>query len=241
MTLVDMEQYSGPLPEAMVALGRGIDDEGNLSETSELRAKIAVDVALVLMPRVVVFSGGHSWVQERECADVPSEGAAMLARAMAWIDELGLTDDPRLAGVTWLAEGTSRSTAENLVNSKPMLGLSPGETLLILTDELHNSEGRVDDLGQLVFPDQNVYTYAVVPNTPLPGAEREEKLATYMTRAFMFRVQPGNGEAIMRRQGYLERANSWYRTAITGAQYPRRIAANLGWIMAGLRDRTPID
>lgn len=212
MHLTTPEFHTDVPIDAMLVLGRGIGGQGDLSETSKLRAEMALEIAFLALPRVVVFSGGHSWVQEREGVYVPSEGGAMLMHAIIRLGELGLADELKLAGVSLLAEEESTSTTGNMVNSKPMLGLSKGDTLAILTDGLHNQEGRVGDLARLVFPGQHICIIDTVPNTPLPGAEKEEKLATLMTKVFMFGVQPGNDKAIMRRQRCLEMANAAYRT-----------------------------
>jgi|GEM_PF-3516980 len=193
--------------DALLVLGRGIDESGVLSETSRLRAEMAVEIAQQLLPRVVVFSGGHSWVQELGGFEVPSEGAAMLDVARARYDQLGLT------GIELAAEVTSMSTVENMVNSRPQLGLRDGDRLGVLTDGLHDSRGRVSYLAKLVFSKQQIQVFDIVPNEPNPGAGSEERLATIMTKAAMLAVTPGNDAAIMRRQRLLERANATYRTS----------------------------
>ena len=203
MPLSNLATY--PAMDALLVLGRGIDEHGVLSETSQLRAALAVDIARIVAPRIVVFSGGHSWRQERAGEDVPSEGGAMLAFARARIGQNDLED------VTFLAEEQSLSTIENLVNSKPLLELSDGETLGVLTDVLHDQYGRVTYSTRLVFPKQHSHVLAITPNRASPDTEAEEKLATAAMKVFMFGVRRGNDAAIMRRQHLLEKANSAYR------------------------------
>jgi len=187
--------------DALLVLGRGIDERG-LSETSKLRARMAVDLALIALPSVVVFSGGHSWVQELEDREPPkSEGAEMLAEARSYIAELG---EGKFAGIRFLAEQTS--------TSKQLLGLPDrGGILGILTDEPHNREKRVDYLAKLVFPGTTVVVHDTVPNETTKAGDAEERLAALTTKVFMFGVRRGNSKAIMSRQRKLEKANALYR------------------------------
>jgi len=209
MSLNTLERGPEVVPaDALLVLGRGISEDGVLSETSRLRAEMAVDLARVAMPNVIVFSGGHSWVQEREGSKVPSEGEAMRKVAIAYLGEASL------GSTALLAEEKSHSTVENMVNSKPLLNLAPGQRLDILTDELHDKEGRVTYLANLIYPDQKVRVITSVPNTVEQGAEAEEKKATMMTKLFMRGVRPGNDKAAMRHQHALEKANSFYRSLL---------------------------
>ncbi len=193
------------LPVDPLVLGRGINKEGILSPTGVERSKVAVQIARMLVPKVVVFSGGHSWRQELTGAEMPSEGDAMLAYAQEYMG----TDIP--PATQFLAEGKSTSTVENMVNSKPLLGLSENQSSLgILSDGLHFSQGRIEFLAGLVFPGSRICPFYVAKEET-PEAVREEKLITIMTKAFMIGVRAGDSRAIMRRQRGLESVNAVYR------------------------------
>lgn len=198
-----------PQLDALLVLGRGIDEYGQLSETSRLRTRMAVDLALIAMPSVVVFSGGSSWKQRLEGEEPPiSEGAGMLAEAREYIAELG---EEKFAGITlFLDEKESGSTTENMEKSRGLLNLPKrGGVLGIMTDELHNREKRVDFLAKLVFPKTAIVVYDTVPNPDITEADVAlEKKTALATRVAMFGVWRGHGKAIMRRQRMLERANA---------------------------------
>jgi hypothetical protein len=226
----NLKGYRVPLPEitppqpidALLVLGRGIEPDGTLSQTGFERAEVAVDIARRLIPRVVVFSGGHSWVQALEGITPPSEGGAMLAHASRFID-----DDLR-SRTRFLAEETSTSTVANMVNSRPQLGLSEsGARLGILSDSLHFRFGRAQRLARLVFPN-TVITPLQIDREETPGSVRDEKLTALMTRVAMAGVSAGNEQAIMRRQRALERGNAVFRRAMShlAGERPGYSAAN---------------
>lgn len=193
-----------PPIDALLVLGRGIDRHGNLSPTGLARVEEALRIARVCVPQVVVFSGGHSWVQELAGDEVPSEGGAMLAYA----NVCGATE---LSDTRFVAEEESTSTVENMVNSKPLLTLGPEEASLgIVSDRLHFTGGRIDYLAGLVFPGVQIHSFCITEEVT-PEALRAEKLVSTMTKLCMWGVRPGNDRAIMRRQRGLERANSLYR------------------------------
>lgn len=193
---------------ALLVLGRGIAESGQPSETSKARAKIAIDIARDTLPDIVVFSGGHSWAQELQHIITPSEGGAMLTCAMHYLAAAG---PAALQHTAFRTEETSISTVENMVNSKPLLKLKSGDTLGILSDKLHCSQGRVAYLAKLVFPNTDIRVYDIVPFEYPPAAEAEEKRVTQVTKLFMAGVESGNGRAIMRRQRALEHVNAIYR------------------------------
>lgn len=198
--------------DSLLVLGRGIDEQGNLSETGFDRARVAVDIARCALPQVIVFSGGRSWVQVERGIHPPSEGGAMLRYAQESMV------DSQLPTTVFKAEEESTSTAENMVLSRAMLALpdSNEATLGILSDELHFSRGRVDHLAGLVFPRVKIVPF-ILENRPdaSPAARREEKISAAVTRVAMLGVTPGNDHEIMQRQRILERGNSGLRRMIS--------------------------
>ena len=215
MPTLELDPYESI--DALLVLGRGIDSNGELSETSRERSEIAIDIARILEPHIVMFSGGHSWQQELDGLDIPSEGYEMLSHAVDYIDD----GHPLSESVLLLYEDLSTSTTRNMVNSKPNLGLERGSRLGILSDELHFSQGRVQYLAELVFPHVDIVPFQI-PIEHGPGALREERLTTIMTRMAMTGVRAGSDKAIAHRQELLERGNATFRRTLALANRGRR-------------------
>jgi len=192
--------------DALLVLGRGIESDGTLSETGFERTKAAVGLTRVVLPKIVVFSGGRSWRQARAGVLPPSEGGAMLRYAQ----QLMGNHPPK--GVEFLAEEMSESTVANMVASKPLLQLGAHATLGLMSDRLHFSQGRPQFLASRVFPDTTVVPL-IVENSHPPSADdiAEERHATLATMLAMTGVNRGNDRAIMRRQRVLERLNRHLR------------------------------
>lgn len=202
-----MESILEPEPyqhfDALLVLGRGIDEYGTLSLASEQRAVVAARVSELVLPRVVVFSGGRSWRQVAAGVDPPAEGESMRDRATQELNGKVPT------GVQFLAENDSVSTAENMTNSALLLGLLPGETLAIMSDERHFAYGRVHQLGSLAFPGQPKLAFRLPdPESPSSSEIREEWIASVVTRFVMLGVRPGNHRAMMQRHRWIEALNA---------------------------------
>jgi hypothetical protein len=207
--LINNLEFTQPIG-ALLVLGRGIDTDGVLSQTGYERTEVAIDIARLLHPKFIVFSGGHSWAQDMENHEYPSEGDAMLAHALAYLG------DEELLETQLISENESVSTVENMVNSKILLEPAiKGETLGLLSDDLHFSKGRAQFLAGLVYP--NISTEIFQISREISVSEiREEKLINLMTRIAMFGVTPGNDIAIMRRQHGFEKTNAVIRHATSG-------------------------
>jgi len=206
-----------PLPEfisqqpidALLVLGRGIEPDGTLSQTGFERAEAAVDIARLLTPRVVVFSGGHSWAQALEGITPPSEGGVMLAHASGFVD-----DDVR-SRTSFLAEETSTSTVANMVNSRSLLRLPEnGARLGVMSDVLHFDSGQVPYAAGLVFPNAEIIPFKI-NRGETPGSVYEAKLTIFMTKVAMAGVKAGDERTIMRRQRALERGNAVFRRVLS--------------------------
>jgi len=193
--------------DSLLVLGRGIDQDGVLSETGFERARVAVEIAQIVLPKVVVFSGGRSWVQVMRAEQPPSEGGAMLDYALQIMDG----DEP--ADVQFAAEEESTSTVGNMVLSKPLLDLDSGNPSIgILSDALHFSQRRIHRLARRVFPGADIVPYVLANDRePTPEAVREERLAARITRAAMFGV--AGDDAIMRRHQMIQTVNMGLRRA----------------------------
>jgi hypothetical protein len=191
--------------DALVVLGHGVDGNGELTHGSMRRSEVAVHVADLLHPRIVVFSGGRSWRQV-VASELPpvSEGQAMLEHAKIY--SARKSNQPLSDKIDWETEDESTSTVANLANSSRLLNLQRGETLGLLSDDLHNLYNRVAYLGQLVFPKNKTLplTFKTIFNQ---NEKDEERRIAYATRFMMFGVRAGNIPAIMRRQRALEAAN----------------------------------
>lgn len=185
--------------DALLVLGRGIDADGHLTESGRERVPVALAAARVLTPRVVVFSGGHSWVQERDGIDPPSEGGAMLRLAHQEMGQNGSLPD-----AAPIAEETSTSTVGNFINSKPLLDLQPGDKLGIVSDDLHFLHRRPQNIAHKVLPGVEVHPI-VFPmrfssHTERRHHEREEFLASVALRLVLLGVKPGDTDTIAHRQ-----------------------------------------
>jgi len=198
-------EYLGRI-DALLVLGRGIEPDGTLSETGFERTKAAVELSRVVLPKVVVFSGGRSWRQSRAGILPPSEGGAMLRYAQ----QIMSNRPPK--GVEFLAEEMSESTVANMVASKSLLQLGAHATLGLMSDRLHFSQGRPQFLAIRVFPNTTVVPL-IVENSHPPSADdiAEERRATLVTMLAMTGVNRGDDRAIMRRQRILERLNRHLR------------------------------
>jgi hypothetical protein len=206
--------------DALLVLGRGIGEDGILSEEGIERAEDAVYIARLLVPEVVVFGGGHSWDQELMGVEPPmSEGGAGLAHAISYMGD----NIPR--GTRFLAEEESQSTVETMLKSKSLLGLDrPNPVVGILSDRLHFEYGRVEHLGKLALPGVERVHFRIAGEIT-PTERREEQIIAASTRLFMVGVRPGNDEAIMRRQHALEATNATARRVIGMRWKPRDEAA----------------
>lgn len=190
--------------DALLVLGRGIDAGGELSQSGRDRVPFAIEVARRLFPKVVVFSGGRSWVQARDGVQPPSEGGASLDLANEYLASHPLT------GVRFTKEETSESTAANMANSKNLLGLPRGGTLGIVSDELHFLHGRPQYLAGKVFPRAKIFPI-ILPMEYTPAEARTEQLTTLVTRMLLLGIRPGDTDAIMQRQHRLEDINATVR------------------------------
>lgn len=188
--------------DALLVLGRGIDEYGRLSAASEQRAVAAARVSRLALPHTVVFSGGRSWRQVAAGILPPAEGEVMLKRAL---DELG---GELPAGVDFLAENESVNTAENMVNSNPLLNLRKGDTLAIMSDERHFAFGRIHRLGSLIFPGFHKLAFRLPNPEPATDTEmKEEWLLSAVTRVGMAGVRPGDHHAVVRRHSWIKSLN----------------------------------
>lgn len=198
-------EYLGHI-DALLVLGRGIEPDGTLSETGFERTKAAVELTRVVLPKVVVFSGGRSWRQAQAGISPPSEGGAMLHYAHK------LMGDHPPRGVEFLAEETSESTVANMVKSKPLLKLGAHATLGLMSDRLHFSQGRPQFLASRVFSNTTVVPL-VIENSHPPSADdiTEERRATLASMLAMTGVTKGDDTAMMRHQRALEWLNRHLR------------------------------
>lgn len=203
--------------DALIVLGKGIDEDGNLSESGRERVPVALEVARELMPRVVVFSGGHSWVQERDGINPPSEGGAMLRLAQQELSQHGDALDAEL-----LAEETSINTVGNFINSKPLLNLGRGDKLGVVSDSLHFLYQRPLNIARKVLPGVDVYpiTFPMRYSSYKERRrhEREEFLASAASRLVLLGVEPGDTDTIARRQQRLHSVNIRLRPSGGGSQ-----------------------
>ncbi len=197
--------------DAIAVLGRGINQNGLLSDTGFHRAEVAVVLATILQPQVVVMTGGRSWEQTFYGIETPTEGGAMLTHAEEFIEDNELGNF--LDGTKFVAAENSISTVENLVDARPLLGeMGPGKKLGLVSDSLHFKYDRPQRLGQLVFPEVDIAPYPI-PERYTLAEDNKEMLTTIMTSLFMIGAKPGNDESIMRHQRRLERVTSavWRR------------------------------
>jgi DUF218 domain len=191
-----------PPVDAIIVLGRGVEGDGTLSDKCKYSAEVAVELAHLLVPRVVVFSGGRSWQQVQAGEMPPAEGARMRELAMD-------LDGSNYGDVPFEEETESTSTVENFVNSASLLNLRPGDRLGILSDRLHHRFGRPMAIGKLVLPGVKLFPFEV-PDISEPRKIDiiEEAVSAAMTKIFMFGVEPGNVVDIMSRQRKIEKINS---------------------------------
>lgn len=201
-----------PEVDVLLVLGRGIDCEGSLSETSKLRAELGAHISRLAVNQAVVFSGGRSWRQVLNKENTPSEGGAMLDYTLDWLG----SDAPD--GVQLLAEEASTSTLENFVLSKRLWeerGLRPG-TVGVLSDTLHFSHGRIHLLGALALPGITKYPFRFEdPSVMSPENKREEIKNSLATKVLLAGAPYGNDNALLKRQALKTSINTMAHRVLT--------------------------
>jgi hypothetical protein len=201
-----------PHIDALLILGRGVDEQGALSETGQERVQAAAWLGAVLAPelRVIVASGARSWKQTADGIITPSEGGTMLQDLTTTFETTygGVPD-----GLELQAEEASTSTVENFVNSSPLLNLQKGERLGVLSDPLHFMFYRPQYLGRLTLPDTCIVPLELPAHkTPTLPETTEELVSTIAARILMAGVKKGNHDSIMRQQRRLQAFNTTIRT-----------------------------
>ena len=217
----DLEQQLEPM-DAILILGRGISDEGELSQTGKDRAEAAARLLLLGKTDTLIFSGGHSWQQEQEYRRtgkiIPSEADAMMRHAIQY---LGETYDPRIMRI--YAETKSTNTVENFVYSKQILAdlglLDPDKTIGVMSDELHFREERIQLYGGLTIPGMHKIILRL-PNAedPTEAKAKEEQKVTQLSRLAMVGVRRGGENAVRRRMRLLTAANNIRQILNSGRQ-----------------------
>ncbi len=211
--------------DAMIVLGHHVNMNGELSDRGRKRSEAAAYISGLLHPKIVIFSGGRDLQQVRAGEFPPiSEATAMYRYAEEYSKEKFGNPLPIDIGI--FSEEISDSTTANLVHSSKRLDLQPGDTLALLTDDLHNLYDRVQFLGKLVFP-----KYEILPLTfrsiITQNEKDEERRKAFATRFIMFGIRAGNTTAIMKRQRALEA--TYYKIRTIGESFltiPPENAAN---------------
>jgi hypothetical protein len=194
---------------ALVVLGRELDSNSELTMSGIQRSEVAVYIADLMHPRIVVFSGGRSWRQVMAGVQPTiSEGQAMLEHAVAY--SLRKSIKPLSDKVEWVTEDESTSTVQNLIFSSPLLNLQPNENLAILSDELHYLYNRPTYLAHLVYPQHEILPLSFKTVMTQNDKDHERQIAI-ATKLFMFGVRSGNFSAILKRQRALEATNQRLR------------------------------
>jgi hypothetical protein len=184
---------------AVLALGRGVDENGELYEYTKERVtqtvRIVEEVAKYCESVTVVWTGGHSIAQVLSDS-VPhrSEGEAMHDYALQY---------PIPTNVVYKTETSSRSTVENMTNSSTFV--TESEILIVVSDRLHFLGGRIRLLMWLTFPAKQALLVAVSSDPSTSWKSYVIHFSTFfLTAFFMIGVPRGNIRGINHRQSALE-------------------------------------
>jgi hypothetical protein len=170
----------------ILALGRGIDPNGEFNSTGRLRVTLTLDAARTLQKRgldvQVIWTGNWS--------------GAMLAFAK---------EQSKIDGITQLAETDSTSAVGSMARS---VALTHGSLIIPIADVLDFKCGRVQFATRLAFPLYDT-TFLELPCRFGWKQLLTQAACALVTRLGMAGVRQGNEHAILERQAWLEQRLSW--------------------------------
>lgn len=193
----------------ILALGRGVGENGELSVSCKHRVRQTLQVARDLQEEgltlLIIWTGRMSLGQLK--AGITIGGAGSEAAAMhAFAKELAKPTDK----FEQTTEVNSTSTVGNMAYCAEIVRERELDESVIVpvTDTLHFLYERVEFAARLMFPRHYIRPIELLSNYTRKG-QVMQAVSAFITRHGMRGVERGNKEAVLKRQAQLEKLTNW--------------------------------